>query len=435
VTAQHGLIYDELIRTLGDEKARLYYDANREALQFVRDTVRSLGIDCDWTEEDAYVYTAEEQNIQKIDREWQAYEKLGIPGRRADGVPLPVGARAAIVMPGQARFHPTAYLARLVSAFVENGGLVFEDTMGKTVEHGSPLSQVVTADGHRVSCRDAVSCSHFPFYGAGGFYFARMYVERSYALGVSRTKEYPGGMYLSADDPVRSIRSVSYNGEDLLIIGGERHKTGQGICTIRHYEALEAFTRETFGPADIRYRWSAQDYTTLDKVPYVGRPVKSERNAFIATGYRKWGMTTSAAAALLLKDLILGVDNRYEALYTPSRFHADPDVKTFLSLNADVAKHLVGGKLEWNRKEPEDVGPDEGAVVEYRGRRAGAYREPDGTLHLLDTTCTHMGCEVEWNEAERTWDCPCHGSRFTFRGEVLNGPAKKPLPRVRTEPT
>ncbi|WP_276352574.1 FAD-dependent oxidoreductase [Cohnella caldifontis] len=434
VTAQHGLIYDELIQTLGEEKARLYYDANREALQFVRETVSGLGIACDWTEEDAYVYAAEEKNVKKIDREWKAYGKLGIPGRREDRIPLPAGARAAVVMDGQARFHPTAYLARLVSAFTASGGLVFEETTGRTVEHGSPFSKVVTEDGYRVTCRDVVSCSHFPFYGAGGFYFARMYVERSYALGISRTKEYPGGMYLSADDPVRSIRSVSYNGEDLLIIGGERHKTGQGICTFKHYEALEAFARETFGPAEIRYRWSAQDYTTLDKIPYVGRPVKGERNAYIATGYRKWGMTNSAAAALLLKDLILGVRNRYEKLYAPSRFHADPDVKTFLSLNADVAKHLAGGKLEWNRKEPEEVGPDEGAVVEVRGRRAGAYREPDGTLHLLDTTCTHMGCEVEWNAGERTWDCPCHGSRFSFRGEVLDGPAKKPLKAI-TAPT
>ncbi|WP_123039986.1 FAD-dependent oxidoreductase [Cohnella candidum] len=432
VTAQHDLIYDEFIHHVGEEKARLYYDANRQAMDFIRSTVRELDISCDWAEEDAYVYTASEQNVAKIDKEWKAYEKLGIPGKRVNGIPLPIpGVLAAVAMTGQARFHPTAYLSRLVREFVGLGGQLFEETMAKTVEHGSPYSQVVTEDGHRVTCRNVASCTHFPFYGAGGFYFARMYSERSYALGVKRTQDYPGGVYLSADTPPRSIRTVSYGGEDLLVIGGERHKTGQGICTFQHYEALEKFAQETFGPAEIRYRWSAQDLTTLDKIPYVGRPVASERNAFIATGYRKWGMTGGTAAALLLKDLILGIRSPYEELYTPSRFHADPSVKEFLSLNADVAKHLIAGKLEWVRRDPEDLGNDEGAAVHVNGKRAGAYREPGGALHVLDTTCTHMGCEVEWNDGERTWDCPCHGSRFSFRGEVLEGPAKKPLKVIR----
>ncbi|AJY77954.1 (2Fe-2S)-binding protein [Paenibacillus beijingensis] len=430
ITAQHDLIYDELIHHIGEEKARLYYEANDEAIAFIRNTVLENKISCDFAEENAYIYTTAEANIAMIDKEWKAYEKLGIPGLRADRIPLPVDAKASIVMPNQARFHPLAYLKHLIKHFINNGGQIFEETTAMSINPGSPLTTVVTRDGTQVKCRDVVSCSHFPFYDVSGFYFARLYAERAYVLGVKLNGDYPGGMYLSADSPPRSIRSVSFNGEDLLLVGGERHKTGQGICTMKHYERLETFVRDTFGSCEIPYRWSAQDLTTLDKVPYIGHVVKNEPHAYIATGYRKWGMTSSTAAALLLKDMILGIDNRYEDLYTPSRFYADPSLKTFLVENADVAKHLINGKLEWVTREPEDVRPDEGAVVRVNGKRAGAYREADGTLYVVDTTCTHMGCEVQWNAGERTWDCPCHGSRFSFSGEVIEGPAKKSLKQI-----
>jgi glycine/D-amino acid oxidase-like deaminating enzyme/nitrite reductase/ring-hydroxylating ferredoxin subunit len=427
ITAQHDLIYDELIRHVGEEKARLYYLANHDALAFIRNIVEENRISCDLAEEDSIIYATSEDSVAKIDKEWKAYEKLGIPGKRLDRIPLPIDVKAALVMTDQARFHPVVYLLHLVQEIVKAGGQIYEFTTAMTVDHGTFSSKVKTKEGYIVECRDVASCSHFPFYGAGGFYFARMYPERSYAVAITREKDDPGGMYLSADNPVRSIRSVTYDGEELLVVGGERHKTGQGTCTYQHYEALETFVRETFGLREIRYRWSAQDYTTLDKIPYIGRVVKDEQHAYIATGYRKWGMTHSTVAAQLLKDMILSVENRYEELYTPSRFHADPSVKTFLEANTDVAKHLIGGKLEWIRRDPEQIAADEGAVVRMNGKRAGAYRDPGGTLHVVDTTCTHMGCEVEWNDAERTWDCPCHGSRFSFWGDVIEGPAKKPL--------
>lgn len=427
ISAQHDLIYDELIHHIGAEKARLYYEANSEALAFIRERVSKHHIECDLVREDAYVYTTSADNIEKIDNEWVAYQRLGIPGERVERIPFNIASKAAIVMKDQARFHPVAYLEHLVKSFVERGGLVFENTTALSVDHGDPTSKVNTASGYTVTCRNVVSCSHFPFYSVQGFYFARMYAERSYVLALRMKDDYPGGVYLSCDDPPRSIREVTYNGEKLLIVGGEKHKTGQGICTIKHYEALEQFARETFGDLEVAYRWSAQDLTTLDNIPYIGRVTQNEPHALIATGYRKWGMSTGTAAALLLKDMILGVENRYEELYSPSRFYADPSFRNFLSTNADVAKHLLAGKLEMVRRHPDTVEPGEGSVVQVNGKRAGAYREDDGTLHLVDTTCTHMGCEVEWNEGDRTWDCPCHGSRFSYKGEVLDGPAKKPL--------
>lgn len=432
ITAQHDLIYDELIRNMGEEKAKLYYEANNNALQFIKTTVTEHKIECDLTEENAYIYTQSDEYINKLHDEFTAYEKLGIDSTYIQNIPLPLQVKAAIVMRKQAQFHPLAYLAFLVQCITEAGGEIYENTTAVDVEERTQ-PQVITRDGHKITCDHVISCSHFPFYDGGGFYFSRMYAERSYVLGVRTEIDYPGGMYLSAENPKRSLRYTMNNGEKLVLIGGESHKTGQGICTIKHYEALEAFGDKTLGIKKIPYRWSAQDLVTLDKVPYIGRITSNNPNIFVATGYRKWGMTTGTAAALLLRDLIMKKDNPYSSLYTPSRFNGDRSIKNFIIQNADVAKHLIGGKLEYVLTKPEDVSNDEGAVVTVNGKRAGSYRDDKGNLHLVDTTCTHMGCEVEWNNGERTWDCPCHGSRFSIDGDVIEGPAEKPLQKIEIE--
>jgi Rieske Fe-S protein len=271
-----------------------------------------------------------------------------------------------------------------------------------------------------------IIASHYPFYDKPGLYFARMYASRSYAIGI-QTNEYPGGMYISADNPTRSIRYTPYNGEKLLIIGGENHKTGQGVDTLSHFNTLEEFAKDVFGLSGYSYRWSAQDLVTIDKVPYIGPITENKQRVLVATGYKKWGMTTGIAAAHLVADYILERDNPCKELYSPSRFVADPSVKNLISTNADVAKHLLKGKLEVVVKEIDDLQAGEGSVVTFKGKRAGAYKDEDGKLYLLDTTCTHIGCETEWNHAEKSWDCPCHGSRFSYAGDVIEGPALKPL--------
>lgn len=275
-----------------------------------------------------------------------------------------------------------------------------------------------------------MSASHFPFNDLNGFYFAKLHAERSYAVVGRISKDIPNGMFLSAESPKRSLRSVQINGESMLLIGGEGHKTGQALCTFQYYDALKTFGEGVFGLKDIAYRWSAQDLYTLDNMPYIGQELKDEANIFVATGFRKWGMTSSVVAALLNSKLILGEPSPYQELFSPSRLKADPSVKTFIMQNVNVAKHLIAGKLEMVHKEVNDLQNDEGAVVKVNGKRAGAYRDHEGALHLVDTTCTHMGCEVDWNEAERTWDCPCHGSRYSYEGEVIEGPAKKSLGKV-----
>ncbi|MFD0675639.1 MULTISPECIES: FAD-dependent oxidoreductase [unclassified Paenibacillus] len=429
ITAQHDLIYDEFISHFGKEQTKHYYEANAEALQFIKKTIQEHQISCDFTEEDAYVYTNSDEQVSKITAEFEAYEALGIPGSYVDQTPLPFQTKAAVVMPDQARFNPVAYLTFLINQIIKQGGQIYEHTEAINVEKGN-LAAIITSNGYKITCGHVVSCSHFPFIDGWSFYFARMYAERSYVLGVRTNKDYPGGMYISAEDPKRSLRSATVNGEQFVLIGGENHKTGQGICTIKHYEALKLFGEEHFGLKEIAYRWSAQDLTTLDKLPYIGRTSADTPNILVATGYKKWGMTTGTAAALLIEKMVTRKESPYEELFNPGRFHADPSIKTFIVQNADVAKHFITGKLEMIHKLPEDLGNDEGSVVKVNGNRAGAYRDQQGQLHMVDTTCTHMGCEVEWNHGERTWDCPCHGSRFSYKGEVLEGPAKRPLKTI-----
>jgi len=427
ITAQHDLIYDELMQKAGAEKAALYYKANSEALQFIKETIKQHKIECGYSVQDAYVYTDSEAYIIKLEKEMSAYSSLGIPGSFTDQIPLQIPAKAAVIMQDQAQFHPLQYLYELVRKFVEAGGVIYEKTTAIDVETG-PLPEVITSKGHRIKCKHVVSSTHFPFFDGHGFYFSRMHADRSYVLGIHVEDEIENGMYISAEDPKRSIRYVETSkNTSLLLIGGQSHKTGQGICTINYYEELKRFAEQHFGVKEIAYRWSAQDLVTGDKIPYIGRITESSSNVFVATGYRKWGMTNGTAAALLIRDLILKKDNVYEGLYAPSRSMSLGTIANLIVDNADVAKHLIAGKLEMAHKRPEDLALDEGSVVLLHGKRAGAYKSEDGKLFLVDTTCTHMGCEVEWNNGDRTWDCPCHGSRFAINGDVMEGPAEEPL--------
>ncbi|WP_083632253.1 FAD-dependent oxidoreductase [Domibacillus antri] len=428
VTSQHGLVYDELIKTVGEEKARLYYEANEEAIAFFKKTTEQLAIDCDFTVQDAYVYAETKETMAQIEKEINAYEILGINGGLAGTearMKLPFKVEEAIVMRDQAQFHPVKFLEALIRDMADDVH-IFEETRAESIEQ----NKVNTTGGYTVSSEYIIVASHFPFNDFDGFYFSKLHVERSYAIGVKSDRQLEEGMYISADKPTRSLRYATMeNGEKLLIVGGENHPTGRSDReTMRHYEELSDFTDRHFGVKDLVYRWSAQDLITLDRVPYIG---VGHEHILVATGYAKWGMTTGTAAAHLLTDLVMGRENRFAELYDPGRLKLKPaDVKTFAMENAKVAKELIGGKLIGTVKTVEDLEPDSGGIVVVDGKKAGAYKDEQGRCYLVDTTCTHMGCETKWNDAERSWDCPCHGSRYSYDGAVIEGPAIEPLAKV-----
>nr|WP_301553627.1 FAD-dependent oxidoreductase [Desulfuribacillus alkaliarsenatis] len=427
VTAQHDLIYDEFISHFGQSIARLYYEANMEAFNFIKNIIEEHNIDCDYSIEDAFLYATTDKYAKKLQQEWNAYQKLHIEGKLVTEIPFNIKIKNALVMNDQAQFHPLKYLSKLVTLLESNGVQIYEHTTAVDINEDGDRVRVITLNGKSITASQAICCSHFPFYEGTGFYFTRMYAERSYALAVKTEKDYPGGMYLSVDEPSRSLRSASYKGEKIIIIAGEKHKTGQGENTLEHYKALEGFGKDVVGINQVLYRWSTQDLTTLDKIPYVGEITRGKNRILVATGYRKWGMTNSTVAAMIIRDKILGTGNRYLELYQPSRFYIDPSLKNFFIENTDVVKHFLKGKLELPHKSLEQMENDEAIIIRVNGNRKGVYKDHYGKLHIVDTTCTHLGCEVNWNQGDRTWDCPCHGSRFSFNGAVIEGPAEKPL--------
>lgn len=436
ITTQHGLIYDKLINHFGEEGARFYFEANDEALRWIAETVKERKIECQFRPEDAYLYADSEEQLKQLEAEWRAYKRLGLPAEWRDSLELPLQARGAIMMKNQAQFHPLHYSRELLAYVTSHGGSVFESTtlQDAAEPEADGRLRLTTEDGHHIVCRHAVAASHYPFFDGMGLYFTRLHAERSYVVAIEPEMAYPGGMYINCGSPKRSLRSAELDGKEVVLVGGESHKTGKNDCTIQSYETLEKFGRETLGIRSIPFRWSAQDLVTLDGVPYIGRITSSHPNIYVATGFYKWGMSSSALSAMMIRDLILKKENRYAELFTPSRFKADPSIKHFVSQNADVAKEFVTGKIELVHLKPEDLVPGQGGVVKHQGKRAGAYRDEEGLLYLVDTTCTHMGCEVKWNEAERSWDCPCHGSRYDFKGGVIEGPATEALPILRRQP-
>lgn len=432
ITAQHGLIYDHLIRTLGEEKAALYYQANKEALHWMGSHVLERALHCDYEIQPAVVYATTDQEAKNIEKEKLAYDRLGILGNLTHSIDLPIDVKNALIMPGQAQFHPLMYLHELVADLVKMHVPIFEETLAVDITDKESEPLVMTKQGFGIQCQNVLICSHFPFYD-NRFYFSRMFPERSYLAAYETEGKVPEGMYLSASAPKRSIRGLRLNHKNYLLIGGENHKTGRGEPMEQHYQRLESFARQTFGDQDLVAHWSAQDFTTLDQVPYIGKLAKNNPHVLVAAGFHKWGMTTGTLAAQLLTDLVLERANPYVDLFKPARFEAAPMLASFLVENMKTAGNLIKGKISKPQPLEEHLQNDQGIIASLHGRKVGAYRNKEGQLTVVDATCPHMGCEVNWNQGERTWDCPCHGSRFTANGEVLDGPAKESLAMIFSE--
>lgn len=432
LTSQHHLTYDIMTSKLGIERAKQLAEANETAIQFIADTIEKHGIDCDFQRMPAYMYTEKDEYVEQIQREVEASLKLGLKARYLDSVPLPFSVKAALCFENQAQFHPRKYLLPLAEKIPGDGSFIFENTRVVDVEDEESCT-VTTESGKKVACSRVVIASHFPCYDGKGLYFTRLFPDRSYVLGVEAKGKFPQGMFINAEEPGRSLRSQRYKDGEMILVGGEGHKTAHGERTSIHYENLKSFAEANFDVTDIPYRWSTQDYMTPDGAPYAGFLTSGTNNLYVATGFGKWGMTNGTAAAILLKDLITKGESPWQDVFDPSRFTPGASTKKFLVENLDVAKELIGGKAK-PATDNIDIAKGEGKIIEIDGSKYGAYRDEFDTIHLVDTTCTHMGCELKWNDAEKSWDCPCHGSRFSYEGEILEGPAVHPLNHYHDEP-
>jgi glycine/D-amino acid oxidase-like deaminating enzyme/nitrite reductase/ring-hydroxylating ferredoxin subunit len=428
VTAGHGLSYTAIRETFGAEGVRAYAQANLGALERIAQFVSEDGIDCDFERRPNYVFAEDGEQAQQVEREVEVEREAGLPVSVVRETPLTFDVEAAVRMEHQAQFHPRKYLLALAATIPGDGSHVFENSRVTHVNHGG-VCEVETERGV-LRAQDVILATHLPFLDRGLF-FTRAYPHRSYAVAAPiGGAADPGGMYINSGTPTRSVRTLRDGADTLIQVGGNGHKTGEEDDTPARYDQLEAYLREHWPEAgEVRYRWSTQDYMAHDKVPYVGRLRWGSDHLLVATGFSKWGMTNGTASAMILSDRILGRENAWAELFDSTRLRP---VRTmsFLKENASAGFRFFADRLaRADGALVDELKPGEGALIRVRGRKTAVYRDEEGALHGLSPVCRHLYCLVDWNPGERTWDCPCHGSRYAADGRAIQGPTTKDLKR------
>jgi glycine/D-amino acid oxidase-like deaminating enzyme/nitrite reductase/ring-hydroxylating ferredoxin subunit len=427
LTSQHGLIYDYLRSNLGDKKARKYARANEGAIDEVASWIEALDIDCDFERRPAYTYATSPDDRESVRAEAEAAAGIGLPADFVETTELPYDVSGAVRFDEQAQFHPRSYLLTIAEEIDGGGSYVFEETRARDIDPGSPCE--VATDRGRIVADNVIVASHFPFFDHNG-YFARMHPKQAYLLAVRIDGTPPEGMYYSAGKPADTLRSHPVAGEELLIVGGQGHKTGENEPpTSERYRRCEQFAREHFDVESVEYRWSTHDYYPVDRVPFVGRLGPGIENVYVGTGFKGWGMTGGTAAGMILSQLLRTGSHPWADVFDPLRVGPRESAKKFVTENTEVAGHFVGDWAKALLSPTEIPAQGEAKIVREDGHPYGVYRDEDGEIHAVSAVCPHMSCVVSWNDAERSWDCPCHGSRFDYDGEVLSGPALDDLPR------
>jgi glycine/D-amino acid oxidase-like deaminating enzyme/nitrite reductase/ring-hydroxylating ferredoxin subunit len=427
VSALQEVKYSQIRGVHGERGATAYAEASLGAVDRMEALVREERIGCGWERIAAYTYAADRDQVETVEREAEAARAAGLPVTTTAETPLPFAVPRAVRLDDQAQLHPLRYLRALARAVMGDGSHVCEGAAVAGVDEASPC-RVRTLAGRSVTARDVVVATNYPLLDRGLF-FARMEAERSYCVAGRVRGSLPDGMLISAGSPTRSVRGFCDGEARWLIVGGEGHITGSGQAEPERFAALERFAREHFDVVEFPYRWSTQDGMPADRLPYIGRYTPISSHLYVASGFQKWGMTGATIAAEVLRDRITGRDNRFAGAFDPNRFSVRSTPR-LAKTGLWVAGHLVGDRLTPAQAgSAADVPVGEARVVRSGLGKTGVYRDQDGVVHAVSLRCTHLGCLLHFNAAERSWDCPCHGSRFDVDGEVLAGPATHPLAR------
>lgn len=418
VTAQHGLLYQTLVDKFDLREARRYADAQQSGLALIRHLITRWQLDCDLENVPAWIFTLDSNKVADIEREVDIARQLGLPAALDNHSGLPFPVRAALRFDHQAQFHPVHYVAQLAETLTGDGSYVFEHS---PVIDWKP-NEVLTTGG-TIRASHVVLATQMPL-GLTGGYYTRAFPKAEPVIA-ARVQSGIDGMYLSAGEPLRSLR-WHRNGLDewYLIAAGQSFKPGETGKQRDSFRELEDWLRQHFGLLTVTHRWINEDFTAMDNVPYVGR---SNSGYLVATGFAGWGLTNGAAAAIMLRDIISGADNDWLPLFDADRLRVVAGGATLLKESAGVVEKLAKGHLQSRDGNVDALAPGEAAVVQMDRKKIAAFRDETGELHLLSAVCTHLGCVVGWNDTDRTWDCPCHGSRFNVDGRVVSGPAVKPL--------
>lgn len=414
ITSQHDLIYNSIIKEFGEDGARQYAKANELAIQKYKEIIDDEKIDCDFEYRDAYLYT--QNDMKSLEDEYNAAKKVGIDAELVHEVNLPLKVKGALKFKNQAQFNPLKFLRPISEKLT-----IYENTTALDI---TEENIVVTKDDIKIKANKIIVATHYPFLNTPGYYFMRMHQERSYVLALENAQEV-NGMYKGIDKNAYSFR----NYKNLLIFGGAAQRTGEKAKG-GAYDELRKAAKELYPNSIEKYHWSAQDCMTLDNIPYIGHYSSKTPDIFVETGFKKWGMTTSMVAAMIISDMILKKENDFSEIFSPGRFDLSASMKNAANDLVVTAKNFIAQRIDLPEESLANIQNGQGGIIEYHGKKAGVYKDNDGNVFAVSTKCAHLGCELHWNSDELTWDCPCHGSRYDYKGNWIQSPTNKSLDEV-----
>jgi glycine/D-amino acid oxidase-like deaminating enzyme/nitrite reductase/ring-hydroxylating ferredoxin subunit len=421
----HG--YATLRTHFGATGALMAAVSSRVAIETIERIAAEERIACRLSRVTGWRWADSEDELDDLREELDAMQQSGLRASFARETPLPWRVAGAIRVEEQAQFHPREYLLGLADGVAGAGGLLFEGTRAVKIEEGERCA-VVTERGV-VRCRHVVVATHHPVSSKFALH-TKIAPYRTYAVA-ARVPSLPRpGLYYDSEDPYHYVRTQDTSSGTFLVVGGEDHKVGHEDETHARFDALERWTRERFQGAEIAYRWSGQVIEPADGLPFIGRAPLSSR-VFVATGFSGTGMTFGTVAGIVIADEIAGRDNPFAKLYDATRVKPLAQARRYVAENVDFPATLAKDRVDRGQvASPADVPLGEGRLVRVGGKMVACHRTAAGELRAVSAVCTHLGCHVHWNGAERSWDCPCHGSRFDTAGRVLNGPAVRALEPV-----
>jgi len=418
--------YDKIIKDFGDDNAKLVAKGCREAIGLIKDNISTYSISCDFSDQKGFLFSQDEKQSKELDSILDASLKAGVSIKNSTTIPVPIPFEKALVFENQAQFHPAKYLYGLAKAFEETGGTLLQNCRVTGVDEKEEILNVSTSLG-AILAKNLVYATHVPP-GVNLLHF-RCAPYRSYAMAVKlKNDEYPDALVYDMHDPYHYYRTQIIDDEQYLIAGGEDHKTAHEENTEMCFTKLESYVRQHFNVEKITFKWSSQFYEPTDGLPYIGHLPGSPKNVFVATGFSGNGMTLGSLSGKILKDLIVNGSSEFEKLYSPSRVKPIAGFTNFVKEAADVTGEFIGKWFSHKKMESlVELAPDEAKIVTYEGHSMALYKDKSGNVHAVNPACTHIKCSVAFNNSEKSWDCPCHGSRFSIDGEVLTAPARKNL--------
>jgi glycine/D-amino acid oxidase-like deaminating enzyme/nitrite reductase/ring-hydroxylating ferredoxin subunit len=423
--------YTETESAFGEEGAKLFAGAVNSGFDIIRENIKTYNIDCDFEERPGYVYAEDDDQVNQLKDLYEGAIKVDVPILYVEKIPIPIPFKKAVLLPGQAQFHPVKYLQALLQAYIKAGGLIVENTKIQDIKTENGIHTAKSGERNFKST-SIIYATHTPP-GINVFSF-RCAPYRSYVLGVKlKGNSYPKALIYDMQDPYHYFRTHEIDGQELLLVGGNDHKTGHDDPE-KAFEDLEKYTRKYFNVSSVKYKWSSQYYIPVDGLPYVGQIPFYADGIYCATGYNGNGMMLGSISAHILADTIMGKQHPYASLFSTSRIKPVDGFTEFVKENADVVYHFVADRLSVHETDSlKRLKPGTGKVVKFDGRKVAAYRDEKGEIHALNPVCTHAACIVNWNAEEKSWDCPCHGARYDIEGRVLNGPAERDLPKITLE--